>query len=92
MIFFPFDLDAYLKVRNFFVDYDEFVYGPRCDNVASLVDTLTAGAWSDTSPFAHVRARLTADFFPYEEPKYRQTCYQTICDLARQKDSDKTEL
>jgi len=85
IIHFPFDLEAYLKVRRLYVPYESFIYGPQVGTVDELVACLESGAWADLEPYAERRRFWKEQYFPYREPVYAKTSYETIEKLLNQR-------
>lgn len=70
VIFFPFDLDAYLSSRWLFHPYDRLAFGPRVDDVDALIDLLVSGRWRDLAPWAEKRRAFREEVIPVLEPVY----------------------
>ncbi|MET0284927.1 MAG: CDP-glycerol glycerophosphotransferase family protein [Polyangiales bacterium] len=78
MVFFPFDQQSYLRARGLYVDYDQFVFGPRVSDVDALVELIVSGQYRDEAPFAERRAAWRREFFPTLQPTYARRTLDTI--------------
>ena len=79
VVFFPFDIEDFLKKRTFFYDYDECCYGPRVNNVDDLIQLIVSEDWSsDNFMKKDVRKKLYNKYFPYSEAVYAAESYMKI--------------
>jgi CDP-glycerol glycerophosphotransferase (TagB/SpsB family) len=78
LIFFPFDQLNYMEHRLFYVDYDDFVSGPRVDSTSELIALLISETWRNTEPFAEKRKYWQSQLFPDLTPHYSQRTFETI--------------
>jgi hypothetical protein len=77
-VFFPFDIDSYLKTRRIFIPYPEYHYGPWVKSAQELVDTLVSGKWMDLMPWQEKREHWKDLMFPHREPVYSRETLETI--------------
>jgi CDP-glycerol glycerophosphotransferase (TagB/SpsB family) len=78
VVFFSYDLDAYLRVRCLYVDYETFAFGPLVQRVADLVTLITNETWNTGSSYQEQRAQCTAEIFPYGKTGYAERGYTAI--------------
>lgn len=83
---FPFDLDDYLKIRNFYTDYKDIAYGPICQSIEALVESISTGEAFDLEKFAAIRESKMNLYFPHKEAIYSAKCYESIVELTSKKD------
>ena len=79
-VYFPFDLDDYLKTRRLYVDYLEMAAGPVVTDTDALVNTLITGSYRDPA-WAERRAQWREVCIPTTEPTYAAEGYRTICSV-----------
>ena len=77
-VFFPFDLNAYERVRGFHQPYESYVYGPRADTPDQLVAVLKAELGFDSEAAQTQRAELRTRFLGAVEGGNAATCYSAI--------------
>jgi CDP-glycerol glycerophosphotransferase (TagB/SpsB family) len=82
VVFFPFDLDEYLKTRRLFTEYENLAFGPIVRTVPDLAALITSGCWKDLEPYRVKRGRWLADVFPRLTPDYSRKTYEAILRLA----------
>ncbi len=80
-VYFPFDLDDYLKVRNLYQPYEDYAFGPIVRNVEELVQCITSGSWEDLSLYRDKRERMKDEYFPLKTPDYSENTFKTIQSL-----------
>jgi len=84
VVFFPFDLDAYLRVRHLYCDYEEFAFGPIVRTTDELVEALVDERWADLSVYRRQRDLWADRMFVSKKPGYCDRSYNTICQLLRE--------
>ena len=77
LVYFPFDLDAYLKTRRLYVDYREMATGPIVVDVDELVGVLMSGSFQGEE-WAQRRAQWRQICIPSLEPGYAAAGYNAI--------------
>ncbi|HSQ41981.1 MAG TPA: CDP-glycerol glycerophosphotransferase family protein [Fibrobacteraceae bacterium] len=77
-IFFPFDMDAYLRHRNFYISYEDYHYGPLVHDSAELVRLLVSNQWQNLAPWTERRAYWKSRMFPMTEPGYAASTFAVI--------------
>ena len=85
MIHFPFDIEAYLKVRNFYVEYSDFTFGPEVVNTQDLIELIISMKWKNINPFQEKRDAWKKRYFPTESPNYTDRTFETIRALLKKK-------
>ena len=83
VIFFPFDLEDFLKIRYLFMDYDEICFGPRASDINELVSIIVDSNWQDTAAFHQQRGLLFDKLFPHGKGGYAKRSYEKISELLR---------
>lgn len=78
VMFFPFDLDAYLESRWLYHPYEKLAYGPCVHDVDALIDLLMSGQWRDLAPWAAQRKAFRDEIIPVLSPVYAQASVQAI--------------
>jgi CDP-glycerol glycerophosphotransferase (TagB/SpsB family) len=83
VIFFPFDLEEYLRVCTLYDDYHAFAFGPIVSSVEELVSLIVSGAWRDLEPYESVRRQKYAEFFPSDVGSFSRRSFDAICLLLK---------
>lgn len=78
VVFFPFDLDDYLKDRRLFHPYEKLAFGPMVRSVDELVALLTSGEWSNLAPWSEHRAAFRDEVIPSDEATHARASVAAI--------------
>jgi hypothetical protein len=78
IVYFPFDLEEYLRHRRLYADYAEVACGPLARTAAELVEILASGRWRLTDADRACADRWRRRIFPSIEPLYAAGSYATI--------------
>jgi CDP-glycerol glycerophosphotransferase (TagB/SpsB family) len=84
VIFFPFDLDDYLKVRVLYQPYEEYLFGPRVDTVEQLVACLVNEKYADLEAYREMRDAWRSRLFVSDQPDYAARSHAAIEALVAQ--------
>lgn len=81
VLFFPFDLEDYLKCRHLYVEYDKFAFGDVVTSVDDLVNNIVHSKWADNSRYQEIIEEHYKKMFSYSKTSYSERSYQAICNL-----------
>lgn len=81
VLFFPFDLEDYLKCRHLYVEYDKFAFGDVVTSVDDLVDNIVHSKWADSSAYQEIIEEHYKNMFSYRKTSFSERSYRAICNL-----------
>jgi len=85
IVYFPFDLEEYLRRRRLYADYAEVACGPLARTAEELVDILSSGRWRLTDADRACADRWRRRIFPSIEPVYAASSHAAILREVRRR-------
>ena len=89
VVFFPFDIEQYIKQKRLFMDYEDYAYGPIAYSVKDLIKLIVSEEWNHLELFSEKRSHWKRLLFPHRQPVYAQNSYQQIKRLLNEAQSIK---
>ncbi len=78
VVFFPYDLEAYVSRRGLQHEYEEVSPGPKCHDQAELQQTLTEVLVDGRDPWAQRRDQVRRQFYQYQDGRSCERLFQAI--------------